>query len=223
MGGPHARPGRNRRVKPDPAPALWAHDRAQFPPGGLLCGIDEVGRGPLAGGVVAACVVLDLDSTPLAGLNDSKKLSPAKRELLDPVIRARAIAWSIGEATPEEIDRHNILQATFLAMRRALDALKIAPALLLVDGNQHIPGVDVPQKTVVGGDALSASIAAASVLAKVFRDRGMTGAEDRYPGYGFAQHKGYGTAVHCEAVRRLGLSPLHRKSFCGKLQMPACA
>jgi ribonuclease HII len=206
----------------DPAPALWAHDRALLPAGGWICGIDEVGRGPLAGNVVAACAVFDLAGDPFPGLNDSKKLSPAKREALAPAIRERARAWSIGEATPEEIDRLNILQATFLAMRRALNALAEAlppdgagPVLLVVDGNQKIPGIDLPQNTVVGGDALSASIAAASVLAKVHRDRDLVAADARFPGYGFARHKGYGTAEHLDAIARLGLTPLHRRTFCG--------
>jgi ribonuclease HII len=224
MEGTHGRLGRGHRVKrPDPVIAralnLWAHDRALFPAGGLIIGIDEVGRGPLAGNVVAACVVLDLDDDPLPGLNDSKKLSPAKRETLAPLIRSRAVAWSVGEATPEEIDRINILQATFLAMRRALEGMQsviaghAGPSLLLVDGNQKIPGVNIPQTTVVGGDALSASIAAASVLAKVVRDGAMIEADARHPGYGFAGHKGYGTAAHTEAIRRMGLTPIHRRTF----------
>jgi ribonuclease HII len=201
-------------MRGDPAPALWAHDRALQLSGGILCGIDEVGRGPLAGNVVAACVVLDLDGDTLPGLNDSKKLSPAKRETLAPAIRSRAVAWSVGEATAEEIDQINILQATFLAMRRALEALSVRPVLLLVDGNQKIPGVEIPQTTVVGGDAMSASIAAASVLAKVHRDRDMAAADLAHPGYGFAQHKGYGTAEHLKAISAMGLTELHRRSFC---------
>lgn len=204
-------------MKRDAAAALWAHDLALLPPDQLLCGIDEVGRGPLAGNVVAACVVFARGSDPIPGLNDSKKLSPAKRESLDPILRERAVAWSIGEASPGEIDAINILQATFLAMRRALDALSVRPALLLVDGNQKIPGIDLPQKTLVGGDALSACIAGASVLAKVHRDAQMAVAEGEHPGYGFAAHKGYGTAEHREAVARLGMTDLHRRSFCGNI------
>jgi ribonuclease HII len=209
--------------------ALWAHDRALLPPSGLIIGIDEVGRGPLAGNVVAACVILNFESTSennavpnrtLPGLNDSKKLTAEKRERLVPLIQSTARAWSIGEATPQEIDTINILQATFLAMRRALEGLAEflaahpTPALLLVDGNQKIPGVKLPQQTVVKGDGLSASIAAASVLAKVHRDTQLIEAETLYPGYGFAGHKGYGTKQHTDAITQLGLTEIHRKSFC---------
>lgn len=136
------------------------------------------------------------------------------REALFPLIQEKALAWSVGEATPEEIDGINILQATFLAMRRALESLSMKPALLLVDGNQKVPGVNIPQKTLVGGDALSASIAAASVLAKVIRDRAMVEWDHRLPGYGFGDHKGYGTVEHREALFRKGVSPIHRRSFC---------
>ncbi len=207
-------------MRVDPSIALWAHDRAFATDGRVLCGVDEVGRGPLAGNVVAACAIFrecDLTGGLLPGLNDSKKLTPAKREALAPRIRECALAWSIGEATPEEIDQINILQATFLAMRRALEkiqAMDVQPSLLLVDGNQKIPGIALPQTTVVKGDALSASIAAASVLAKVHRDLSMQKAETAFPGYGFAAHKGYGTAEHTQAILRLGLTPLHRQSFC---------
>jgi ribonuclease HII len=195
----------------------------------LIIGIDEVGRGPLAGNVVAACVILNFESTSennavpnrtLPGLNDSKKLTAEKRERLVPLIQSTARAWSIGEATPQEIDTINILQATFLAMRRALEGLAEflaahpTPALLLVDGNQKIPGVKLPQQTVVKGDGLSASIAAASVLAKVHRDTQLIEAETLYPGYGFAGHKGYGTKQHTDAITQLGLTEIHRKSFC---------
>lgn len=225
-------------VKPDVSAALWAHDRAlrDTAPGGLVIGIDEVGRGPLAGNVVAACVVLDLDDATacaLAGLNDSKKLAPAKRDLLAPRIRATARAWAIGEATPREIDEINILQATFLAMRRALEGLQSflaahpQPLLLLVDGNKKIPGLNlashtVEQHTIVKGDGLSASIAAASVLAKIHRDAQLAEAEALYPGYGFAAHKGYPTVEHREAILRHGLTAIHRRSFCGNL-MPVDA
>ncbi len=201
------------KKRPDPGPRLWRHDRT-LAPSGWLCGIDEVGRGPLAGNVVAACVVFDLNEKPIPGLNDSKKLRPAAREALFPLIRQRAVAWSIGEATPEEIDRINILQATFLAMRRALESMSLKPGLLLVDGNLNIPDLDFPQKTLVGGDGLSASIAAASILAKVMRDRAMKKWDDSLPGYGFGRHKGYGTVEHRKAILRKGLSPLHRRSFC---------
>jgi len=199
--------------KKDVAPALWAHDQS-FEMSAVLCGIDEVGRGPLAGNVVAACVILDLSLPPITGLNDSKKLSPEMREALFPIILQQALAWGIGEATPEEIDRLNILNATFLAMRRALDSLPKRPAFLLVDGNQTIPGVSIPQKTLVGGDGVSASIAAASVLAKVTRDRSMMAWDQKFPEYGFASHKGYGTAEHREALGQHGVSPIHRHSFC---------
>lgn len=208
------------RTARDASAALWTHDLGLAPPDTLVCGLDEVGRGPLAGNVVAACVVLDRAGEPLPGLNDSKKLSPAKRDALAPVIRERAVAWSIGEATPEEIDALNILQATFLAMRRALDALAARPALLLVDGNQALPGVDLPQQTLVGGDGRSACIAAASILAKVHRDAQLDAAEHAYPGYGFAAHKGYGTADHRAAIARLGLTGIHRRSFCRNITLP---
>jgi ribonuclease HII len=211
----HARLGRisGVRGKPDPALRLWEYDRA-IPAAGFLCGIDEAGRGPLAGNVVAACVVLDLKAQPISGVDDSKRLSPKAREALFPQIRERALAFGIGEATPEEIDRVNILQATFLAMRRALEAMPMKPDLLLVDGNQTVPGVDIPQKTAVGGDGLSLSVAAASILAKVTRDRAMAEWDRIYPEYGFARHKGYGTAEHRESLLRHSLSPIHRRSFC---------
>lgn len=204
----------------EPAPLLWEYDRALIPAWGLHCGIDEVGRGPLAGNVVAACVILDLRKEFIPGLNDSKKLSPKAREKLFPVILENAVAWSIGEATPEEIDHLNILQATFLAMRRALESLPAKPALLLVDGNQSIPGVEGPQKTIIRGDGLSASIAAASVLAKVTRDRAMDDWDRRLPAYGFSRHKGYGTMDHGRALVEHGPSIIHRKSFCANYHRP---
>ena len=200
--------------KIDVAPELWECDQALIPPDGYLCGIDEVGRGPLAGNVVAACVILNLSSNPISGLNDSKKLSPAARELLFPKILANAVAYGIGEASPEEIDRLNILNATFLAMRRALESMTIQPVFLLVDGNQKIPGIDLPQRTLVGGDGLSASIAAASIVSKITRDRAMVEWDERLPEYGFARHKGYGTAEHCSVLAERGLSSIHRRSFC---------
>ncbi len=199
--------------KIDPAPFLWEHDR-NLSVSGLICGIDEVGRGPLAGNVVVACVIFDLSMDPISGVNDSKRLSPQMREKLFPVIRKRALAWSIGEATPKEIDRLNILQATFLAMRRALESLTLKPALLLVDGNKPIPQIDLPQKTIVAGDALSASIAAASIIAKVTRDRAMKKWHRSLPEYGFDRHKGYGTEFHIDALKKNGLSSIHRRSFC---------
>ncbi len=198
----------------DVAPQLWDHDKQIAAASGWLAGIDEVGRGPLAGNVVAACVLFDLSQDYLPGLNDSKKLTATQREAAFPKIRLRAIAYGIGEASPEEIDKVNILQATFLAMRRALESLPQPPDLLLVDGNHKIPGWSGKQITLVGGDGLSASIAAASILAKVTRDASMQIWDEIHPEYGFAKHKGYGTATHCESIRRYGLTPIHRRSFC---------
>ncbi len=199
---------------------LWEHDCTLRPASGALAGIDEAGRGPLAGSVVAACVAFAADMEPIPGVDDSKRLSAAAREALFPVIQQRALAFGIGEASCEEIDRLNILQATFLAMRRALSALGLRPALLLVDGNQMVPGAEAPQLPIVGGDGLSAAIAAASILAKVTRDRAMCAWDRRYPEYGFARHKGYGTVAHRRALQRHGLSPLHRLSFCRALTAP---
>jgi len=180
-------------------------------PLGLLCGIDEAGRGPLAGPVVAAAVILD-PAHPVAGLRDSKQLSPARRELLAAAIRERALAWAIGRAEPAEIDRLNILRATLLAMRRAFDGLEPAPAMALVDGNvcPHLP---CDCDAVVRGDATVPAISAASILAKVARDAEMAVLDGHFPGYGFARHKGYPTAAHLEALRRLGPTPSHRRSF----------
>ena len=177
----------------------------------IIVGIDEAGRGPLAGPVVAAAVILD-PNQPIAGLMDSKLLSEKKREALFDEILVKALAYGIGRATPEEIDEVNILQATFLAMRRAKQQLSIAPTLALVDGNQD-PQLDCPTQTIVRGDSLIPAISAASILAKVTRDRWMHQLESQYPGYGFAQHKGYPTRAHKEAIFRLGLTPVHRKSF----------
>lgn len=206
--------GRPRKAAVAPGLALWSHDQgllAEFP---VLGGVDEVGRGPFAGNVVAACVILDLSRPPIEALNDSKKVKSETRDLLYDEIRATAVAYGIGESTPEEIDRVNILQATFLAMRRALAAMTRDPGLLLVDGNQLIPEVQLPQRCLVKGDGLSASIAAASILAKVTRDRQMADLHRLHPEYGFDSHKGYGTAQHREAIARFGLTPFHRRSFC---------
>ena len=178
---------------------------------GLVAGVDEAGRGPLAGPVVAAAVILD-DLHPIAGLADSKKLTAARREALFDEIRARALCFSIAEASVEEIDRLNILQASLLAMHRAVQALATAPQFVLVDGNR-CPPWQLPSLAVVGGDDLVAAISAASVLAKVERDAEMVALDVRYPGYGFAAHKGYPTAEHLAALRRLGASPVHRRSF----------
>ncbi len=176
-----------------------------------IAGIDEAGRGCLAGPVFAAAVILPADHG-LLGLNDSKQLSAAQRERLFRLIQQRALAFAIATASVEEIDRLNILQANLLAMRRALAALAIAPALCLVDGNID-PKLGVPTRCVVGGDALHAEIMAASILAKVARDAEMLRLDAAHPGYGFAQHKGYGTAQHLAALRALGPSAMHRMSF----------
>lgn len=183
---------------------------------GLTAGVDEAGRGPLAGPVVAAAVILD-PSRPVDGVADSKALSPARRSVLADEIRAHSLAWGLGWSEPAEIDEVNILQATMLAMRRALAALAVAPVHVQVDGNR-VPsldglGLDCTIEAVVRGDASVASIGAASILAKVARDRHMAELDDRYPGYGFAVHKGYPTAAHVAALRRLGPSPVHRRSF----------
>ncbi len=177
----------------------------------LLAGIDEAGRGPLAGPVVAAAVILD-PLRPIPGLADSKVLSEPRREELAAVIRERALAWAIGRAEVGEIERLNILQATLLAMQRAVVGLEPCPDHALVDGNQ-CPVLPCTVEPVVGGDATVAAISAASILAKVVRDTEMVALDAEHPGYGFAAHKGYGTAAHLEALRRLGPCPAHRRSF----------
>ena len=179
-----------------------------------ICGIDEAGRGPLAGPVCAAAVILP-ERLDIPGLNDSKKLTDKKRRELFPSIKEQAVAFGLGWASQEEIDEINILQATFLAMSRAVEQLKIRPDLALVDGNRA-PALDLPVETVVKGDSLSASIAAASVLAKVSRDDVMLRMAEEYPGYGFEVHKGYGTKAHYEALRKFGPSPIHRRTFLKK-------
>ena len=181
-----------------------------------VCGIDEAGRGPLAGPVCAAAVILPPDCD-IPGLNDSKKLSEKKREALFPVIQAKALAFGIGWATAEEIDRVNILQATFLAMARAVEALPTPADYALVDGNR-MPPLPIPGETIVKGDATSASIAAASILAKVSRDRLLRQLDEEHPEYGFAKHKGYGTKAHYEAIRKYGLLPEHRRGFLKNLE-----
>ena len=180
-------------------------------PPGLVCGIDEAGRGPLAGPVVAAAVILD-PARPIAGLNDSKKLSERKRELLAVLVRERAVAWAVAEASVEEIDRLNILQATMLAMQRAVAGLSVRPDSALVDGNR-CPVLEMPVEAVIKGDGKIASIAAASILAKTVRDAGMLALHLRYPQYGFASHMGYPTAAHFKALEDHGASPVHRRSF----------
>ena len=190
-----------------------APEQASLPwhPPGLVAGVDEAGRGPLAGPVVAAAVILD-DLHPIAGLADSKKLTAARREALFDEIRARALCCSIAEASVEEIDRLNILQATLLAMRRAVMGLRLKPKMVLVDGNR-LPMLDMPAEAIVKGDALVPAISAASILAKVKRDRWCVQVDEQYPQYGFAGHKGYGTAVHMAALREHGACIHHRRSF----------
>ena len=178
---------------------------------GLVAGVDEAGRGPLAGSVVAAAVILD-DLQPVQGLGDSKALSPRRRERLFDEIRAKALAFCIAEASVEEIDRLNILQATMLAMRRAVDGLRLRPAKVLVDGNR-LPVLKVPAEAIVKGDAKVAAISAASILAKVHRDRQCLALHEAHPEYGFALHKGYPTPEHLAALRRHGPCPQHRRSF----------
>ncbi|UCE89045.1 MAG: ribonuclease HII [Pseudomonadota bacterium] len=179
--------------------------------GTLLAGVDEVGRGPLAGPVVAAAVILD-PQRPIQGLADSKRLTAARRDTLAETIQQYALYWSLGRAEATEIDRINILQASLLAMRRAVASLAVQPELALVDGNR-CPELSCRCIAVVRGDARVAAISAASILAKVTRDREMIALDTRYPGYGFAAHKGYPTRVHREALERLGPSPVHRRSF----------
>ena len=176
-----------------------------------VCGLDEAGRGPLCGPVVAAAVILPL-GLEIEGLNDSKKLSEKKREALFEIIKEKAIAYAIAEATPEEIDEINILNASMLAMRRAVEALPVPADFALIDGNCS-RGFNIPTETVVKGDAKSYSIAAASILAKVTRDRGCIELDRAYPEYGIAKHKGYPTKDHMNAVREHGVAPIYRKSF----------
>ncbi|TCS40721.1 ribonuclease HII [Reinekea marinisedimentorum] len=183
-----------------------------FDSGSITAGVDEVGRGPLAGDVVAAAVILD-PSRPIDGLNDSKKLSEKKRLLLADEIRTFALAVSIGRATVEEIDQINILQATMLAMTRAVDGLTIKPELCLIDGNKIPKGLPCPAEAIVQGDGKVAEIAAASIIAKVTRDAEMSALDEKHPEYGFKRHKGYGTRQHLQALQSFGVLPEHRKSF----------
>ncbi|GMR19969.1 MAG: ribonuclease HII [Gammaproteobacteria bacterium] len=177
----------------------------------LVAGIDEAGRGPLAGPVVAAAVILDPENS-IEGLADSKKLSPKRRQILSVEIKQRAYCWSVARAEVEEIDTINILQATLLAMHRAVAGLKQTPDYVLVDGNQ-MPGWDYQGETVVKGDATVPEISAASILAKVERDAVMRAFDQQYPGYGFARHMGYPTKAHIEALQDYGVTPIHRRSF----------
>lgn len=178
---------------------------------GLVAGVDEAGRGPLAGPVVAAAVILD-DLAPIKGLADSKQLSAARREKLYDEIRAKALCCSIAQASVEEIDRLNILQATLLAMQRAVQGLRLKPAKVLVDGNR-LPALDVLAEAIVSGDALVPAISAASILAKVTRDRLLAQLHQQHPEYGFDRHKGYGTAQHMQALQAHGALDVHRRSF----------
>ena len=179
--------------------------------GGLICGVDEAGRGPWAGPVSAAAVILNPDDLP-AGIDDSKALTAARREALEVEIKARAIAWGVGFASVEEIAELNILHATGLAMCRAIEALQVQPVAALVDGNYRFK-LPCEIQTVVGGDGLSLSIAAASILAKTARDRLMIDLDAQYPGYGFASHKGYNAPIHQNALKTLGPCPAHRRSW----------
>ncbi len=191
-------------LRAEQAPLIWDAP-------GLIAGVDEAGRGPLAGPVVAAAVILD-DLNPIVGLADSKKLTALKRERLYDEIRAKALCCSIAEATVEEIDELNILQATMLAMRRAVEGLRLKPTKVLVDGNR-LPVLDVLAEAIVKGDSKVQAISAASILAKVHRDRWCQELHTQYPQYGFDGHKGYGTAAHLQALKEHGATPWHRKSF----------
>lgn len=191
-------------LKPKQAALVW-----DVP--GLVAGVDEAGRGPLAGPVVAAAVILD-DLAPIKGLADSKQLTPARRERLYDEIRAKALCCSIAQASVEEIDRLNILQATMLAMQRAVQGLRLKPHKVLVDGNR-LPALDVLAEAIVSGDALVPAISAASILAKVTRDRLLVELHQQHPDYGFDRHKGYGTAQHMQALQMHGALDVHRRSF----------
>ena len=198
------------------APDLWLYEHEAAREGfACVCGVDEAGRGPLAGPVCAAAVILPPD-IQVEGLNDSKKLTDKKRRALYDVIVEQAVSYGIAFADEQEIDEINILQATFLAMRRAFEKLTVTPDIALIDGNRA-PGLSCRERTIVHGDALSASVAAASILAKVTRDRLMEEYDAQYPQYGFAVHKGYGTQRHYAALREFGACPIHRQSFLRRL------
>ena len=195
---------------------LWSLENEIYDSGlSPLCGVDEAGRGPLAGPVCAAAVILPRGAV-IEGLNDSKKLSEKRREALYDEIVGKAIAFGIAFASVEEIEEKNILEATFLAMNRAIEQLSVVPALALIDGNRS-KGIVLPSRCVIGGDGKCADIAAASILAKVTRDRYMLEMAEKYPQYGFDRHKGYGTAAHYAAIREYGPSPIHRMSFLRKM------
>ena len=195
---------------------LWKYEHIVFDEGfSCVCGVDEAGRGPLAGPVCAAAVILPPDLV-IEGLNDSKKLTDKRRRALYDVITEQALAYGIAFASEQEIDEINILQATFLAMRRAVEQLRLRPELALVDGNREPDFGEIPVRTIIKGDSLSANIAAASILAKVTRDRFMEEQDALYPQYGFALHKGYGTQAHYAALREHGPCPIHRRTFLKK-------
>jgi len=177
----------------------------------IMAGVDEVGRGPLAGPVIAAAVILDPEN-PVQGLMDSKKISEKKRNILAKEIREKALAWAIGRAEHDEIDAINILQASLLAMKRAVESLSIKPELVLVDG-LHCPDISYNVKAIIKGDSKVPAISAASIIAKVARDSEMVALDSQYPGYGFSRHKGYPTKMHVDALKELGVSSIHRKSF----------
>lgn len=195
---------------------LWKYEHQCYEEGfEIVCGVDEAGRGPLAGPVCAAAVILPRDLA-IEGLNDSKKLSDKRRRALFEQISAQAVSYGIAFATEQEIDEINILQATFLAMRRALEQLSVRPSMALIDGNRETD-FGLPVRTIVKGDSLSANIAAASILAKVTRDDFMMRQAELYPQYGFDVHKGYGTRAHYDALRKYGPCPIHRRTFLKKL------
>lgn len=194
---------------------LYEYDAAFRQEHGVFCGVDEAGRGPLCGPVCVAAVVLD-PQAPIEGINDSKKLSEKKRELLYEEICQKALAFKVVFVGPEIIDRDNILNATMSGMRQAVEELPIRPQFVLVDGNRIPAGLDLPAQALVKGDGTSASVAAASILAKVTRDRYMMELDKQYPQYGLAQHKGYGTKLHYERIAQYGIQPFYRRSFLKK-------
>ena len=194
---------------------MLMHEKELFNKGyKYICGIDEAGRGPLCGPVVAAAVIL-APGEDIEGVNDSKKLTEKKREELYEIIQKKALAIGIGMSDVDSIEKNNILQATKLAMIQAVKNLKIKPDFVIIDGNQDI-NIDIPKMTLISGDSLSKSVAAASIIAKVTRDRMLIDYDKEYPEYGFAKHKGYGTKVHIEAIQKYGLTKIHRPSFCTK-------
>ena len=195
---------------------LYDYDEALRTECGSLCGVDEAGRGPLCGPVCCAAVILNPED-PIQGVTDSKKLSEKRREELYDQIIQRALAWYVEFVSPQEIDEKNILWATMAGMARAVSALETRPALVLIDGNRCPPGLEMPSRAVVKGDATSASIAAASILAKVSRDRYMCELDARYPQYQLAKHKGYPTALHYQLIQQYGIQPFYRRSFLKKL------